>query len=121
GLKLPHVIPGASVTVGGRTYAIDFGWTDAKGYKSGLRYLNDHDVQFELKNPALPLPSGNRGKYTYKLLQGDGSVDYFDATGKPIEHDDLFGNYIYYSYASGGGGPRNFLLDYIEDAWGQRI
>jgi hypothetical protein len=121
GIKLPHVTPGASVTVGGRTYAVDFGWADVKGYKSGLRYLNGHGVQFEMKIPALPLPSGKPGEYKYRLIQGDGSVDYFDATGKLIEHDDLFGNHIYYSYASGGSSPRNFLLDYIEDSWGQKI
>jgi hypothetical protein len=78
-------------------------------------------VKFEQTSPALPLPSEKPWEYSYRLLHGDGSVDYFDATGKPIEHDDLFGNHIYYSYASGGGGPRDFLLDYIEDSWSQKV
>ncbi|KAH7025102.1 uncharacterized protein B0I36DRAFT_417141 [Microdochium trichocladiopsis] len=120
GLKLPHVIPGASVTAGGRTYAIDLRWVDSKGYMSGLRYLNDHGVKFEVKEPPLPLPSKKDGLFTYRILHGDGSVDYFDATGLPIEHDDVFGNRIHYKYIS-RGGPQQALLDYIEDSWGQRI
>lgn len=116
GLKLAYVVPGASITVGGRTYMIDFGWQDAKKHKSGLRYLNDHGVKFELKVHLLPLPSGRRGEYTYRLIQGDGSVDYFDAIGKLLEYNNLFSNHIYYNYAIGGSGPQNFLLDFIEDS-----
>ncbi|KAK1729743.1 uncharacterized protein BDZ83DRAFT_538424, partial [Colletotrichum acutatum] len=120
--NIPYVIPGGSVTIQERTYAIDLDWSDSTGYKSGLRYINNHGISFTPVIPPQPLPSGSPGEYSYKLQNGDGSVDYFDAIGRPLAHDDLFGNSILYNYvAAPTSDIRTAMLDSIEDSWGQRI
>ena len=124
GLDLPYVLPDASLTAKGRTYAIDFSWADISDYPSGLKYINNHGMKFEKVAPALPLPSGQRGLYGYKLQCTDGSCDYFDEHGKPMEHDDIFGNYVYYSYASGEQSnvlAKDVSLGFILDSWGQKV
>ena len=123
-LDLPYVIPGKSVTTQGRTYAIDLGWTDDLNYQSGLRYLNNHGMKFEPVVPPQQLPSGHSGEYSYKLQHPDGSIDYFEANGKPLERDDVYGNSIYYGLIAGAGGSvlsSEPCLEYILDSWGQKI
>ncbi|KAI0428653.1 hypothetical protein F5Y09DRAFT_312431 [Xylaria sp. FL1042] len=124
GLSLPYLIPGKSITTQGKTYAIDLSWTDVSGYQSGLKYINHHGMKFRLVNPPQRLPSGQGGLYAYQLQYPNGSIDFFDATGKPVEHHDIFGNFIRFSYLSNHHGdvltPQP-CLDYIADSWGQKI
>lgn len=123
-LDLPYVLNGKSVTANGRTYAIDYEWSDATGYASGLKYMNHHGIKFEQIVPPQDLPSGLPGQYGYQLNQVDGSKIYFDVDGKPLQNSDIYGNFIYYSYLQGadaGVGEQMVLLDYIQDSWGQRI
>lgn len=121
GFGLAYVVPGASLTAQGKTYVIDPTWSDDTGYSSGLRYLNDHGVLFQTIVPPQPLPSGQPGSYAFMLRNGDGSVDYFDQTGKLIEHDDLFGNFIGYSYNDPNGTPFTTTLAGIVDSFGQTV
>ncbi|CAM1507742.1 Fc.00g045900.m01.CDS01 [Cosmosporella sp. VM-42] len=124
GLDLPYVIPETSLTVKGRTYAIDFSWADTSDYLSGLKYVNNHGMKFEKVSPAQPLPSGQPGFHGYKLQHGDGSCDYFDEQGKPVEHVDIFGNYLHYSYATGKDSnvlSKDLSLGFILDSWQQTI
>ncbi len=51
----------------------------------------------------------------------DGTLDYYDDTGKILEHDDLFGNSVYYSYIDPQASPSTALVDYILDSWGQKV
>ncbi|XDG01822.1 hypothetical protein ABKA04_001437 [Annulohypoxylon sp. FPYF3050] len=121
---LPYVLDGKSVTVSGRTYVIDPEWSDVKGHASGLKYVNNHGIRFQKIEPPQDLPSGLPGQYAYRLDQADGSKDYFDEYGRPLEHHDIYSNFIYYSYqeaAESGVDGRNILLDYIQDSWGQKV
>ncbi|KAI9157982.1 tRNA3(Ser)-specific nuclease WapA [Paramyrothecium foliicola] len=124
GLDLPYVLQDKSVTVNGRTYPIDEEWSDIEGHKSGLRYMNNHGIRFERVVPPQPLPSGLIGAYGYTLEHVNGSVDYFDAFGKPIEHHDIYGNFIHYSYIDGqeeGVDSPYVKIGEIRDSWGQEI
>lgn len=121
-LDLPYVLDGKSVTTGGRTYAIDYEWSDIADYASGLRYMNNHGIKFQEITPPEQLPSGR--EYGYQLDQVDGSKDYFDVHGKPVEHHDIYGNSISYVYTrdvDAGVDDVRVLLDYIQDSWGQKI
>lgn len=118
---IPYVIPHQSVTTQARTYVIDAEWADSTGYKSGLKYINNHGMLFAPQIPALDLPSGNPGQYGWFFRYTDGAIDYFDQQGKLLEHDDIYGNSIYYSYADPEASPRTARLDYIQDSWKQRI
>lgn len=123
GLNLPYVL-GQSVTTNSRTYVIDPEWTDDTKYQSGLRYTNNHGIKFETVSPPHPLPSGLHGEYVYKLKNADGSVDFFDIKGKPIEHHDIYGNFLRYTFATGeesGIDDSLVRVDEIMDSWGQII
>jgi hypothetical protein len=123
-LDLPYVLDGKSVTSAGRTYAIDYEWSDVTGYASGLKYMNNHGIQFQQIVPPQELPSGLGGQYGYQLNQVDGSVDYFDVNGKPLEHHDVYGNFIHFSYSHdlmGSANDATVRLDYIIDSWKQKI
>lgn len=63
GLDLLYVFPGVSLTSKGRTFVLDFDWADASDCHFGLRYINDHGMEFKQVSPALPLPSGLSGSY----------------------------------------------------------
>ena len=122
--NLPCVVPEKSITFSGRTYAIDKFWSDAEGHKSGLKYMNNHGIKFCPIVPPQPLPNGQPGEYAYKLQLQDGSADYFDALGRPLAHQDIFGNSLQYFYLEGQRGgvlTSEPCLDYILDSWGQRI
>ncbi|KAK1248030.1 hypothetical protein MKX07_000918 [Trichoderma sp. CBMAI-0711] len=123
-LNLPYVVPESSVTFSGRTYAIDYSWSDLDGHQSGLKYMNNHGIVFEPVVPPQPLPTGQPGEYAYKLKLQDGSRDYFDALGRPVAHQDVFGNSLHYVYldgATGGAVTSDPCLDYILDSWGQKV
>ncbi|KAI0009548.1 hypothetical protein F4779DRAFT_640391 [Xylariaceae sp. FL0662B] len=115
-LDLPYVLDGKSVTTNQRTYSIDYEWADITGYQSGLKYMNNHGIKFQKVVPPQELPSGLPGQYGYQLDQVDGSKDYFDVNGKPLEHHDIYDNYIYYGYQQGAK-----FLDFIQDSWGQKV
>ncbi|KAL6860942.1 hypothetical protein J3F83DRAFT_768689 [Trichoderma novae-zelandiae] len=121
--NLPYVVPGSSVTFSGRTYAIDYQWSDAEGHQSGLKYMNNHGIVFEPVVPPRPLPTGQPGEYAYRLKLQDGSMDYFDALGRPVAHRDVFGNSLHYVYLDGQAGgavTSDPCLDHILDSWGQK-
>ncbi|KAL2852058.1 hypothetical protein BJY01DRAFT_244674 [Aspergillus pseudoustus] len=119
--SINYVVPNRSATLNGRTYAIDGDWADQGGYQSGLRYVNNHSIKFELIVPPQPLPSGNPGKYEWRFRNVDGAVDYFDGVGKLLEHHDRFGNHICYRYKNSEEPAASARLDYIVDSWGQKI
>jgi RHS repeat-associated protein len=121
GFGLALVVPDHSVTAQGRTNVIDPNWTDSTGYQSGLRYVNDHGTKFSTLDSAKPLPSGRPGTYSLVLASGDGCHDYFDAYGKLLEHDDLFGNAISYSYTQQFATPFDTQLAQIVDSFGQTV
>ncbi|KAK6337252.1 hypothetical protein TWF730_002659 [Orbilia blumenaviensis] len=121
GFDIPFVVPGVSLTTKGRTYVIDPLWKDVSNYSSGLKYINNHGMNFQSISPPLPLPNIKPGEpgygleYYYQLRYIDGAKDYFDANGHLLEHADVYGNYQYYQYHEGA------LLAYIQDSWKQKI
>lgn len=117
---ISYVIPHKTVTTRGRTYVIDNQWADATGYHSGLKYINNHGMLFKPQVPPQELPSGNPGHYGWSFRYTDGAIDYFDVQGKLLEHDDIHGNYIYYSYVDPGASPQTARLEFIQDSWKQR-
>lgn len=122
GLDLPYVLHGKSITAHGRNYVIDREWEDIEQYASGLRYTNNHGIKFE-DSPA-QLPSGRPQEYRYKLRHVDGSMDFFDELGKPMEHHDIYGNFYYYEWLTGeeGGVDSSELrLESIVDSFGQTV
>ncbi|KAI3325198.1 hypothetical protein HD806DRAFT_553295 [Xylariaceae sp. AK1471] len=121
GLNISYTIPGQSVTAQGKSYVVDPDWSDETGWQSGLRYVNHHGMLFEQVFPSLPLPSGRPGFYAWQLHMTDGALEFFDDYGKLLEHDDVYGNSIYYSYVDPMSDPRNAWIDYIIDSWGQQI
>lgn len=125
GLDLPYVVDDLSVTTrDGRTFALDRYWADATGHESGLRYMNHHGVKFRRVEPPLPLPSGLPGRYGYRLDQADGSTDYFDRWGKPVEYHDTYGNFLRYQYSGGveaGVDNPYTKLDHVQDSWGNKV
>lgn len=118
---ISYIIPGISITCQGKTSVIDLNWSDSTGYHSGLRYVNDHGVKFQEVIPPQPLPSGQLGTYRYQFTYNDGACDYFDGTGKLIEHNDIFGNHINYYYTDQFSGVFGNYLDRIVDSFGQTI
>lgn len=121
GIDIPFTIPGKSLTSQGRTYIVDNTWIDETGWQSGLRYVNNHGMLFEHITPAQPLPSGRQGDFEWKLRMTDGSMEYFDAYGKVLEHVDLYGNSIYYAYVDSMADPLTAQLDSVVDSWGQPV
>jgi RHS repeat-associated protein len=120
-LGISYIIPNISLTCQGKTSVIDLNWSDSTGYQSGLRYVNDHGVKFQEVIPPQPLLSGQPGTYSYQFTYNDGACDYFDGTGKLIEHDDIFGNHINYYYTDQFSGVFGNYLDRIVDSFGQTI
>ncbi|KAI0412558.1 hypothetical protein F5X98DRAFT_391821 [Xylaria grammica] len=121
GLDISYTIPGESLTVQGKTFVVDPDWSDETGWRSGLRYVNHHGMLFEEIFPPLPLPSGRSGYYAWRLRMADGALEFFDDYGKLLEHDDIYGNSIYYSYIDPASTLRYAMIDYIIDSWGQKI
>lgn len=121
GLNLSFTIPGKSLTSQGKTFVVDPNWNDRTDYHSGLRYVNNHGMKFKHIFPALPLPSGRRGRYAWSFQLADGAMEYFDVYGKLLEHADIDGNSIYYSYVDETAGPLTAKVDSILDSWGQTI
>ncbi len=119
--NVPYVVPNKTLSVGGTTYIIDLNWADEFDYKSGLRYVNNHGIKFEVISPAQPLPSGKPGEYSYQYTESDGSKCYFDSTGKLLEFSDLYGNYNYYSYNDQFQGVYGNYITEIQDSYGQIV
>lgn len=119
--NIDYVIPRKSITFNGQTYIIDPNWVDSSGYKSGLRYLNQHGVLFEtlLVNKKLPKWIKDTREYRSTLSMPDGSVAFFDATGKLLAKCDRFKNYILYYYIEPLAGVQNNRLKSISDCIGQ--
>ncbi|MFZ9034605.1 MAG: hypothetical protein ACO2ZM_00565, partial [Francisellaceae bacterium] len=122
--NIDYVVPGKSVTVGGNGYSIDFNWADSSGYKSGLKYFNQHGNKFSSYPSPIKLPEFN-GRvddrfYKYMLSLADGTKEYFDQTGKLLAKADRFGNAISYFYTNNAIGVTGNKLDYIMDSLGQR-
>ncbi|KAF4433163.1 RHS Repeat protein, partial [Fusarium austroafricanum] len=123
-LNLPYVLPGKSITFSGRTYALDSMWTDSKSHQSGIRYLNNHGIEFSPIIPPESFSVNQPAESAYRLKLQDGSMDFFDALGRPIAHQDIFKNTVYYFYLEGpsdGAVSPDPCLDYILDSWGQKI
>ncbi|RWA09450.1 hypothetical protein EKO27_g5664 [Xylaria grammica] len=104
-----------------KTFVVDPDWSDETGGRSGLRYVNHHGMLFEEIFPPLPLPSGRSGYYAWRLRMADGALEFFDDYGKLLEHDDIYGNSIYYSYIDPASTLRYAMIDYIIDSWGQKV
>lgn len=119
--NIPYVIPNETLTCDNGTYIIDSNWADQTNYKSGLRYVNHHGIKFEQIVPPQPLPSGNFGQYSYLYRYSDGSHDYFDETGKLLEHDDIYGNSNYFFYEDQFSGVLHNYLREITDSYGQKV
>ncbi|MBY0379454.1 MAG: hypothetical protein K2P99_03520, partial [Burkholderiales bacterium] len=117
--NISYVIPGKSVNIDGASYVYDPNWVDDTQYKSGLKYMNNHGVNFTIV-PMTPIPSNSDKKryYSYLYSGANGSHEYFDATGKELAKIDRFDNCISYYYADHGGVNLSFL-DYIQDSYGQ--
>lgn len=118
---IPFLVPHKSVTVDGRTYVIDYNWSDSSGYVSGMRYVNNHGIKLTSQGSRQPLPSKQPGYYEWTYRQADGMTLYFDGAGKLLEQDDLWGNYIYYSYTESDTPASKALLSFIQDSWGQIV
>lgn len=116
-----NYVIGNSVTLEGKSYITDIDWSDQKGHKSGLRYVNNHGIKFQQIFPPQALPFQKPGKYGYLMTYADGAHDYFDALGKLILHADRFGNNISYSYCDQFKGVIGNCLKEITDSYGQKI
>ena len=121
GFGIAFLVPGESLSTQGKTSIIDPHWSDAAGYQSGLRYVNNHGMKFQDIIPPQPLRSGRPGTYAYTLRYTDGAMDYFDATGKLVEHADIFGNALSYYYTDPFAGAPGNRLDHIVDSFGQQV
>jgi hypothetical protein len=118
-LDIPLVVDNRTLTINGRTYLVDFEWSDASGYASGLRYINKANVSFRQISPPENLPSGH-GTYGYQLDQPDGSSVYFDVHGQPLEEHQADGSYVQYIF-SGGEEAAGPLLESIQHSSGASI
>ena len=121
--SLDYMLPGKSITYNGTTHIIDPFWQDDSGYRSGLKYLNQHGVAF-VDDTSKTLPQSYRYPhyeyyYRYVLSFPDGSHDYFDAVGKLVARDDRFGNHIVYAYANPNADVFHTVLVSIRDSLGQ--
>ncbi len=121
GWSISYVMPGTNgtVTSQGKTSVIDLTWADSNGYQSGIRYLNNNGVKFEPIVPPQLVPGRSTATYSFKYKYADGSVDYFDSTGKLLQHADIYGNAINYYYTPEIGTVSTCLLDRIVDSFGQ--
>ncbi|AUR52806.1 RHS repeat domain-containing protein [Aquella oligotrophica] len=115
---ISFVIPGKSLTIGGSTFAIDENWEDINGYRSGLKYVNNHGVKFERQVGTLSGKSDTR-RYEYVYNDAQGGHQYFDTDGKLLANVDRFGNMISYYYSS-SGSVYHSLLTSIVDSHGNR-
>ena len=120
GFDIPFTIPGNSLTSQGKTFVVDPEWTAQSGWQSGLRYVNHRGMLFEAVEPALPLASGRAGYYSWRFRAANGSTEYFDVYGKLLEHDDIYGNSIYFAYIDETADPLAAKLHYISDSWIKR-
>lgn len=118
---ISYLVPGESLTTQGKTYVIDPTWSDVTGYQSGLRYMNNHGIKFQAAGSPQKLPSGQPGSYSFTLTYNDGARDFYDETGKLVEHDDLFGNHINYFYTDQFSGVFSSRLDHLIDSFGQTV
>jgi RHS repeat-associated protein len=112
GIPVLHI--GDALEINGQRFIVDPNWTDAKGYKSGLKYENNHGISFVDHISTNPLPYGAPGTYRFTYSEVNGDVSYFDGSGKLVMKADAFANYLTYAYTSNG------LLDYILDSFGQK-
>ncbi|KAK6502013.1 hypothetical protein TWF481_009831 [Arthrobotrys musiformis] len=120
---IPYLIPNQSLSCQGKTYVIDPDWIDdtsGNPHQSGLKYVNNHGLKLTNVNFA-ELPSREPGYWSWCFKQEDGAKNYFDATGKLLEHDDVFGNYIYYEYEDENASPTETSITRIKDSWGQTV
>jgi RHS repeat-associated protein len=112
---IPVLHPSDALEIDGRRFIVDPNWTDARGYKSGLKYVNNHGISFVDHLSTNPLPYGTQGgnyRFTYSDVNGD--VYYFDSSGKLVMKADAFANFLYYAYTTNG------LLDHVLDSFGQK-
>ena len=73
-------------------------------------------ASFRAESSSFASPIGKVRWIQIRFIRREESINNFEATGKLLEHDDLFGNHIYYNYAIAGDGTQNVLLDFIEDS-----
>ncbi|MBY0380028.1 MAG: hypothetical protein K2P99_06495, partial [Burkholderiales bacterium] len=110
-----------SATIDGSSYVIDYNWSDKSKHHSGLKYMNNNGVHFNIEFPEKRIPSNNNDEkryYYYSYSAADGSHEYFDNKGKELAKVDRFGNSINYHYTN-DGHPNQASLDYIQDSYGQ--
>lgn len=104
---------------GGKSYYIDYDFSTADGYKSGLRYCTDHGTKFNSLGKQTPLPYNSNLRYAYTLSLLNGSIKYFDASGKLICLADRFGNNIIYTYYNPDASPYDTALKNVRGSYGQ--
>ncbi|MCS4510458.1 RHS repeat-associated core domain-containing protein [Xylophilus ampelinus] len=115
---IPSIASGSAIGIKGSRYIVDPFWTDATGYASGLKYVNNHGVKFVDNIVSQPLPHGQYGvEYQFTYSDTDGSVCYFDSTGALLMKANRYGSYVYYAYTP---EPQGNLLAYIIDSFGQK-
>ncbi len=119
-LSVPHII-GNTLVMNGASYLIDPNWSDSSGYKSGLRYLNDHGARFREVVPPQDLPSGAGGTYSHLFRDVHGVSYYFDSDGKLAEREDRWKNRVRYVYANITGDIRHNRLEQIIGGYGQVV
>jgi YD repeat-containing protein len=97
-----------SVSIDGSTYLIDPTWSDESGYKSGLKYINNHAIKFtryEIDEPLTtchnPNSSANGALVRYMYQGVNGTHQYFANSGDLIARDDKDGNCISFGYLNG--------------------
>lgn len=118
--NLPTMVPGLSLSAGGKSYIVDPNWIDSSGYQSGLRYENNRGISFKQIQPPLALPYASKD-YAWLFTDREGGRHYFDAMGKIVCSDDRFGNHILYSYEDDDQWPSATTLSQIVDSFGQTI
>ena len=109
---ISYILHGKILFTKGSSYIIDHNWSDQHGYRSGLRYVNDHGIKFEA-------PKSDR--FAYRMIYADGSIDNFEKNGKLLERTDRFGNSISYSYRYPERDITDNFLAEIFDSLKQKI
>lgn len=118
--NLSFVIPGKSVTFNYQTYIIDANWSNTYGYRSGLKYLNNHGIKFQQIFPPQQLAYDQRQYYAFLLSYADGGNEYFDNLGRLIAQDDRYHNHILWYYQD-NQGIFSERLAFVVDSYQQQI
>ncbi len=104
--------------LGGMQWLIDNLWHDENGFASGLKYYNQHGIQFIDQGQSLPVPGYPPLNYRHISQHKDGSRQFFSHQGLLILQVDRFGNHVQFRYEEPVDSLQSARLTSIEDDYG---